>query len=218
MELLSAVGLVTKRRATLLNQAKVIALKTKSQEALEERMTTQSKVLVKGLRDKLMKWEEYERAVTDKTLISALAAVYLGAGDADPDGKMEKAWPTVLGDMLPPLMEFLGETKEAIDSGSIMLGNQTEEFREGVASWRGLLTRLIRYLANPSYSFFKLGEFFVKREQGVREMRRINSGDGRVCPDCRLFSYVGWLPIGGLPMPGRQCRCHDRCRCGVEYR
>jgi len=218
MELLSAVGLVTKRRAILFNQAIIVAKKVKEQSALEERMASQSKVLVKGLRDKLMKWEEYERAVTDKTLISALASVYLGAGDSDPEGKMEKAWPTILGDMLPPLMEFLDETKDAIDSGVIMVGNQTEEFREGVGSWVGLLTRLIRYLANPSYSFFKLGEFYVKRDQGFREMRRVSQGDGRVCPDCRLFSYAGWLPLGGLPMPGRQCRCYDRCRCEVEYR
>jgi hypothetical protein len=218
MELLSAVGQATKRRATLFNQAVVVAKKSKDQSTLEERMAVQAKVLVKGLRDKLMKWEEYERSVTDKTLISALASVYLGAGDSDPESKMEKAWPTVLGDMLPPLMEFLDETKGAIDGGTIMLGNQTEEFREGVGSWVGLVTRLIRYLANPSYSFFKLGEFYVKREQGYREMRRINKGDARVCPDCRLYSYVGWVPVGGLPMPGRQCRCYDRCRCGVEYR
>ena len=218
MDLLSAVGLVTKRRVDLFSQAKVLAEKTKTQPALEERMTTQSKVLVKGLRDKLMKWEEYERTLTDKTIVAALAAVYLGAGESQPQQKMERAWPTVIGDMLPPLMKFLEETRTAIDNGTILVGDSTENFREGVGSWAGLVSRVIRYLANPSYSFFALGDYYVRQGQGVREMRRVDRGDGRVCPDCQEFATEGWQPVGSLPMPGRDCQCYDRCRCRMEYR
>jgi len=218
MDLLSAVGLVTKRRADLFSQAKLLAEKTTDGPALEKRMALQSKVLVKGLRDKMMKWEEYERTVTDKTIISALAAVYLGAGEANPQAKMEKAWPSILGDMLPPLMEFLEETKVALDNGTILTGDQTEEFREGVGSWAGLVARVIRYLSTPVYSFFNLGEFFVRREQGNQEMKRYDRHDSRVCPECQNYAAQGWQPIGSLPMPGRDCRCYDRCRCSVEYR
>ena len=63
--------------------------------------------LVKGYRDKLMKWEEYERTLIDKTLVSALAAVILGVGTDKPEQKLEKSWPVIVGDMLPPLLTFL---------------------------------------------------------------------------------------------------------------
>lgn len=218
MDLLTAIGQITKRRTDLLSQAKRLALKVETQENLESRMTTQSKVLVDGLRNKLIKWEEYERALTDKIIVAALAAVYLGADNSQPAAKMEKAWPTILGDMLPPLITFIDETRNAINDGRIIIGSQTEEFREGVSSWAGLISRVIRYLANPSYSFFQLGTYYTKQEQGYREMVRHDRGDGRVCPDCAGFSSLGWQPVGSLPMPGRECQCYDRCRCRVEYR
>ena len=218
MDLLSAVGMVTKRRPDYYGQAETLAKKTGSQEALEERMTKESKTLVKGLRDKQLKWGEYERSLMDKTLVSALAAVYLGAGDSNPKAKMEKAWPVIVGDMMPPLVKFLDETKKSLDNGTILLGSQTEDFREGVGSWLGLVGRVIRYIANPSYSFFDLGRLYVREEQGYKEMRRVDRHDSKVCPDCRNYAGQGWQPIGTLPMPGRECQCYDYCRCRVEYR
>ena len=210
--------MVTKRRPDYYGQAETLAKKTGSQEALEERMTKESKTLVKGLRDKQLKWSEYERSLMDKTLVSALAAVYLGAGGSSPKAKMEKAWPVIVGDMMPPLVKFLNETKKSLDNGTILLGSQTEDFREGVGSWLGLVSRVIRYIANPSYSFFDLGRFYVREEQGYKEMRRIDRHDSKVCPDCRNYAGQGWQPIGTLPMPGRDCQCYDHCRCRVEYR
>jgi len=218
MDLLSAIGMVTKRRPDYYGQAETLAKKTGSQEALEERMTKESKALVKGLRDKQLKWSEYERSLMDKTLVSALAAVFLGAGDSNPRAKMEKAWPTIVGDMMPPLVKFLDETKASIDNGTILIGDQTEDFREGVGSWLGLVARVVRYIANPSYSFFDLGKYYVREEQGYKEMRRIDRHDSRVCPDCRGYAEQDWQPLGTLPMPGRECQCYDRCRCRVEYR
>jgi hypothetical protein len=255
MDLLSAVGLATKRRADLFAQAKKLAAKTKDEEKLEEFMKLQAKVLVKGLRDKQMRWEEYERTLTDKTLVTALAAVYLGAGESQPSQKMEKAWPTIVGDMLPPLLKFLEETKYNLDNGNLLLGDKTVDFEEfsfdeiappdeviqgdGTTpeeqewldqptppaatrprpmGWGSLLNRVIRYIANPAYSFFNAGQALVRQEQGYREMRRVDRGDGRVCQDCRRYTSQGWQPIGTLPMPGRECRCYDRCRCRVEYR
>jgi hypothetical protein len=66
--------MATKRRSDYFKQAKTLARKYKEQPNLEERMKAESLGLVKGLRDKLMRWDEYERTMLDKTLTSALAA------------------------------------------------------------------------------------------------------------------------------------------------
>lgn len=217
MDLLSMVGMATKRRGDYFAQAEAQVKKFRSQEQLEEQMMHEASVLVKGLQNKQMRWEEYERSLLDKTLISALSAVYLGSKDNRPQEKMEKAWPTIVGDMLPPLHDFLVTTKDAIDSGNIMIGDGTQEFAE-IASWPGLLMRVIRYIANPSFSFFNLGQYYTHQDLGYKEMRRVPKLDSRTCPDCVNFGRLGWQPIGTLPMPGRQCRCYDRCRCSIEYR
>ena len=130
MDLLSMVGMATKRRSDYFAQAKTLAQKYKGQPQLEERMAAESTGLVKGLRDKLMRWEEYERTMLDKVLTSALAACILGLKDNLTDQKLEKCWPIIVGDMLPPLTKFLAETKEYIDSGVLRLGDQTVDFAD----------------------------------------------------------------------------------------
>lgn len=130
MDLLSFVNMATKRRGDYFSQAQTLARKYKEQPLLEKRMEAESLGLVKGLRDKLMRWEEYERSMLDKTLISALAAVILGSKSDKPNEKMEKAWPMIVGDMLPPLNKFLAETKEYIDTGVLRLGDQTVDFAD----------------------------------------------------------------------------------------
>jgi len=219
VDLLSLVGIATKRRGDYFDQAKSLATKYKTLDRLEEQMAKESKAVVKGLRDRQMRFEEYERTMVDKTITAALAAVYLATENQNPKAKMEKAWPTVVGDMLPPLTTFLNETKQAIDNGSLRQGDTTVDFAEGgVSSWPGLLGRVIRYIANPAYSFFNLGDNYVKQEQGYKEMRRVPLVDAKVCPDCVAFGNAGWQPMGTLPMPGRDCQCYDRCRCRIEYR
>jgi hypothetical protein len=217
MDLLSLIGMATKRRGDYFTQAEALLKKVDTQPELEEKMKKEAEVLVKGLRDKQIRWEEYERTLLDKTVISALTAVGLGASGSNPRGKMERAWPSIVGDLLPPLNDFLDETKQSLQNGEIVIGDKTEDFAE-VTSWFGLLGRVIRYIANPSYSFFNLGEYYVRRDQGFREMRRVPRLDGRTCPDCISYGHMGWLPIGTLPMPGRECQCYDRCRCSIEYR
>lgn len=218
MDLLSLVGMVTKRRGDYFSQATSLAKKYKTQEKLEEVMAGEAKILVNALRLKQIKWSEYERSLIDKTLTSALAGVYMGSRKANPAKKLDKAWPIIVGNMLPPLKEFLDETKLAIDSQSLLVGNDSEEFREGIRSWLGLVSRVVRYIANPSYSFFQLGEYFTREEQGFKQMKRIAQKDQRVCIDCSKYEKQGWQPLGSLPMPGQECRCYDRCRCSVIYR
>lgn len=250
MDLLSMVSMATKRRSDYFSQAKTLARKYKEQPILEERMAAEATALVKGLRDKLMKWDEYERTILDRTLISALAAVYLGAKENKPDEKMEKAWPIIVGDMLPPLTKFLAETKEYIDTGVLRLGDQTMDFadydltaalgmegdflldtnpeEQGAIeaaqrkargqSWASLVTRVINYLARPTFSFFNLGGYMVSQDRGYKEMRRVAKLDKKTCVDCKNYDAVGWVPFGELPMPGKGCRCYSNCRCYIEYR
>jgi len=257
MDLLSMVGLATRQRETYYKQAEVLAKKFPDLSQLEKRMETEGKVIVKGLRDRQMKFDEYERALIDKTLTSALAAVYLGAGDSRPKEKMEKAWPSIVGGMLPPLNVFLKETKDYIDDGTLKYGDDSLDFADNDLSqvlavnpefdpefperwldtspseqaaietaqkravgktWPSLFGRVLRYVASPAYSFYELGVFMNRQDTGYKEMKRISRHDNRVCPDCESYDEAGWQPLGSLPMPGRGCRCWDRCRCRIEYR
>lgn len=255
------VGLATRQRETYFKQAEALARKYPSLDKLEKRMEAEGRVIVKGLRDRQMKFDEYERALIDKTLTSALTAVYLGAGDSQPKDKMEKAWSSIVGGMLPPLNEFLKQTKDYIDDGTLKYGDDSVDFADSGddddlfgalsvnpkydpeypqewldtspaeqaaietakkkavgATWPALLGRVLRYVASPAYSFFNLGVFMKRQQTGYKEMRRIAKHDARVCPDCKSYDAAGWQPLGSLPMPGRGCRCWDRCRCRIEYR
>ena len=251
------VGLATRQRETYFKQAERLAKKFSDLGKLEKRMEAEGRVIVKGLRDRQMKFDEYERALVDKTLTSALAAVYLGAGDNRPKEKMEKAWSSIVGGMLPPLNVFLKETKDYLDQGVLKYGDDAMDFADsdlskvlavdpsldpeypdswaGVApseeakektstaaavgaTWPALYGRVLRYISSPGYSFYNLGSFMDKQETGYKEMRRIARHDNRVCPDCISYDEAGWQPLGKLPMPGRGCRCWDRCRCSIEYR
>lgn len=237
MDLLSLVAQTTKRKGDFFSQAENLARKAKTQSKLELLMAKEAKALVKAFRDKEIRWEEYSRSLIDKTLVSALAAVYLGAKDSSPLEKVQKAWPTVVGDMLPPLKEFLDETEMRVSDGTLLLGDQSYDFADfnlgdpavqaaiesskprGIGqTWPGLLSRVVRYISSPAHSFYALGEYLKRSDMGYKEMRRVATLDHRTCPDCVEFQQRGWQPMGSLPMPGRQCRCYDRCRCHIEYR
>ena len=232
--------MATKRRQDYMKQAKTLARKYKEQPLLEKRMRSESLGLVKGLRDRLMKWDEYERTILDKTLTSALASVILGTKNQKSNERMEQAWPSIVGDMLPPLTKFLAETKEYIDSGVLRIGDQTLDFAdydfesalgmedetesEGTTrkprgqTWPALANRVINYVATPTYAFFNLGEYMVSRDMGYKEMRRVAKNDKKTCKDCRRYDSQGWAPFGELPMPGKGCQCYANCRCAIEYR
>ncbi len=242
------VGLATRQRDTYFKQAEALAKKFPDLSELEGRMATEGKVIVKGLRDQQMKFDEYERAMVDKTVTAALAAVYLGAGDNRPKQKMETSWPLIVGNMLPPLKTFLDETKIYLDNSVLKynddsldfaeedeypdvlgpIGYPDQEIGDGISeaekgtaigkSWPAVFGRVKRYVSTPLYSFYYLGDFYNKKEQGHKEMRRVPRVDARTCPDCVSFGEQGWKPIGSLPMPGKDCRCWDRCRCHIEYR
>lgn len=233
----------------MLSQAALLAKQAKTQSKLESKMEEEAKGLVKALRDGEIRWEEYSRSLVDRTLIAALAAVCLGSQGSNPEANMDRAFSSIVGDMLPPLKNFLDQTEDAIESGVLMIGDKALDFADGdlfedvyypedsnfenllgapepatsrqqprKTTWPGVYSRVKRYISSPTFSFYALGESLAKRDQGFRQMRRVAKKDPRTCPDCLQFEEKGWQPIGSLPMPGKQCRCFDRCRCYVEYR
>ena len=127
-------GQSTKRRGDFLSQAEDLAKRVKTPEKLEKKMLVESRILVKALRDKQIKWNEYARSLMQKTLISALCGVYLGSKDNNPKKKMGTAWPIIIGDMLPPLVKFLAETNYRIETGKLLLGDTTVDFADPVES------------------------------------------------------------------------------------
>lgn len=86
------------------------------------------------------------------------------------------------------------------------------------ATWNGVESRLGRYLVTPIYGFAAAGTLALNQTLGYREMKRVARFDKKTCEDCRTWDSMGWMPIGILPPPGQRCRCHDNCRCYIDYR
>ena len=86
------------------------------------------------------------------------------------------------------------------------------------ASWNGVETRLGRYLVTPMYGFAAAGTLALSQGLGYKEMRRVSRHDKKTCADCAMWDSMGWQPIGLLPPPGQRCKCHDNCRCYIDYR
>lgn len=221
MDLLSLVGEVTKRRSDYFSQAQRLANRARNLEGLESLTKRDSDLLVSSFSSGEIRSEEFYRSLVDKTLVNALASVHLGAMNSKPMEKVEKSWPTVIGQITPPLLEFMKEIEENVRNGNLTFSPEVEPESSDFSrrmSWAGVISRVLRYISNPAYSFFSLGEYYVRQEQGFREMRRVPRIDDRTCPDCVDYGNRGWRPIGTLPMPGQDCRCYDRCRCAIEYR
>jgi hypothetical protein len=134
-----------------------------------------------------------------------------------------------LGDQTVDFADYnlLGAVPGAIDLGVEEIAgiNPEEEGTEEASqqraqgrSWPALADRVSRYLATPTFAFYNLGQYMVAQDQGFKEMRRVAREDKKTCKDCQNYDAQGWMPIGELPMPGKGCRCYDRCRCFLEYR
>jgi hypothetical protein len=262
MDLLSLVGLATKKRGDYFQEGEKLAREVKTRENLEELMTERAKYLVKQLQSERIRFEEYERAVISNTFVSAMAAIFLASYKSE---TLESSWPTVVGKISEHLVNFLEDTKRSLNEGFLVTGGDPVDFEElpgeygseytlpnlnlpspkpvsgslssivnsrptvtqrlttvpkrlPIKSWVNLASRLVRYLASPSYNFFQLGMFEVNKRSGVTQMRRKASLDDRTCHDCVYYDELGWQPIGSLPLPGNDCVCHDRCRCEMLYR
>lgn len=134
---------------------------------------------------------------------AAIKAVRTSIGQVERDGKAQSVSATASTD---------NQAQEAEKKV------KPREQKRGPATWEGLAARLKRFLVTPLYRWFNTGQASTKKTTGFKEMRRISQHDKRVCEDCKYYDSLGWVPIGSLPMPGVGCRCHDRCRCRINYR
>jgi len=239
MELLTFIGQAAKRKDDYTERAESLAESTGSLEKLEEEMDGRARALSRKLAFGKITFSEFQRAVAEDTLVSSLAAVKLGYGRDS--GLTDSAYAETMGAM-QYLWKFFEDIKRALEEGKIEYGSAEQDFADAEeieddildeipesalsptpgasipATWGGVRARLVRYLVTPAYRWFNAGRMARRRETGATEMRRRARSDKRTCADCREYDSAGWQPIGSLPVPGTRCRCHDRCRCVLEFR
>ena len=116
MDLLSYVGQVGKRRARFEERALDLASEFPGVDALENEMLERSNALTYRLEyDKIM-FTEFQRAVADDTVVSALAAISLGGGKEamKRDASFAESQRT-----LPWLWRFYNDIQLAIEEGRV---------------------------------------------------------------------------------------------------
>lgn len=72
--------------------------------------------------------------------------------------------------------------------------------------------------ANGATQAYYDGLTVLKKDAGFVEERRVLDPAAHNCDDCISYAGRGWVPIGTLPSPGAECRCHHNCKCRKEYR
>lgn len=263
MDLLTFVGVASKRRDRYEERAKELADQHSSLEKLEEEMKERAQRLALRLKDSRVTFSEFKRVAAEDTLVSSLAALLIGTGKR---GDLPStAYSEVMGQMRY-LWNFFDDIKLSLDTGRISENSefaedefdwyypapweddrdgtesipreytidptletsklseeaerrvQPRERPKGPATWAGVESRLNRFFVTPLHRWYITGEFDSRQQAGFSQMRRIARGDRKVCIDCTYYEALGWVPMGSLPMPGVQCRCHDRCRCFIDYR
>ena len=255
MELLTYVGQATKRKSRFEEMADDMVSEFGSVEKVEGEMAKRNSALAKRLEAGRMRFDEFQRASADGTVVSALSGVMLGD-----DSQTKLKDPTFAATMraLPYLWQFHESIKSSLSSGRLSYGGSKNGELEGLAfspskgarkalnaydelaqdvldemptrlmvptegrstpaSWEGVEERLSRYLVTPVYSWYSYGEMERMTRTGMKQMRRRANLDKKCCEDCIGYDSQGWQPIGSLPVPGERCRCHDRCRCSMDYR
>ena len=255
MELLTYVGQATKRKSRFEEMADDMVSEFNSVEKVEGEMAKRNHALAARLEKGRMRFDEFQRASADGTVVSALSGVMLG--DSTQTNLKDQTFAASMR-ALPYLWQFHESIKSSLNSGRLTYGGSDEGELEGLAfspskgarkaiyssdelvqdvldemptrlmvptegkstpaSWEGVEERLSRYLVTPVYSWYSFGEMERMTRTGMKQMRRTARLDKKCCDDCRGYHAMGWQPIGTLPVPGERCRCHDRCRCIMDYR
>jgi hypothetical protein len=239
MELLTFVGQAARRKGDYVDRAEGLAESAGSLEKLEEEMNGRADALSRKLALGKITLSEFQRAAAEDTLVSSLAAVQLGYGRKS--GLTDSAYAETMGAM-QYLWRFFEDIKRALAEGKIEYGSVGQDFADAEetedsildeipesalspkpgasipATWGGVRERVKRYLVTPAYRWHNAGRMARRQELGAKEMRRVARRDKRTCRDCLDYDASGWQPIGSLPVPGTRCRCHDRCRCVLEFR
>ena len=255
MELLTYVGQATKRKTRFEEMADDMVSEFNSVEKVEGEMAKRNHALAARLEKGRMRFDEFQRASADGTIVSALSGVMLGD---EAQTKLKDQTFAASMRALPYLWQFHESIKSSLNSGRLTYGGSDEGELEGLAfspskgarkaiyasdelvqdvldemptrlmvptegkstpaTWEGVEERLSRYLVTPVYSWYSFGEMERMTRTGMKQMRRRANLDKKCCDDCRGYDSMGWQPIGSLPVPGERCRCHDRCRCIMDYR
>jgi hypothetical protein len=255
MELLTYVGQATKRKPRFEEMADDMVFEFNSIEKVEGEMAKRNHALATRLEKGRMRFDEFQRASADGTIVSALSGVMLGD---ETRTKLKDQTFAASMRALPYLWQFHESIKSSLNSGRLTYGGSDEGELEGLAfspskgarkaiysndelvqdvldemptrlmvptegkstpaTWNGVEERLSRYLVTPVYSWYSYGEMERMSRTGMKQMRRRAYLDKKCCEDCIGYDSLGWQPIGSLPVPGERCRCHDRCRCSMEYR
>lgn len=130
MQLLSYVGQVGKRRARFEERALDLSKEFPGVDALEKEMLERSRALTYRLEYDKIRFGEFQRAVADDTVTSALAGIFLGGGEESmkKDTSFAEATRT-----LPWLWRFYNDIETAILEGRISQEEASEK-REIVGS------------------------------------------------------------------------------------
>lgn len=115
MELLTYVSQATKRRSRFEDLADDLIKEFPSLKLLEEEMAKRNHGLVTRLRYSKMRFSEFQRAVADDTLLTALASVMLGGKNRK---RTEASFATTMR-ALPYLWKFYADIQEALKLGRI---------------------------------------------------------------------------------------------------
>ena len=130
MELLTYIGQATKRKSRFEEQADDMVSEFNSVEKVEGEMTKRNKALVSRLEKGRMRFDEFQRASADGTVVSALTGVMLGDGR-----KSELKDQTFAYSMkaLPYLWKFHEGIKSSLQNGRLSYGGDSDGELEGLA-------------------------------------------------------------------------------------
>lgn len=247
MDMLSYIGQLSNRKQKLIHRAQELLSGRKSVKKMEKEMVERNRALVSRLRENKIRFSEFQRVAADETVTAALAATMLGrkATEVNSTQFAEASKSLVyLWNFFAAIQKSMDsgrldnpEFQEPLgieDLYDMYAGDYTdEEIQEyldqftdrelgiteggGPATWQGVESRLGRYLVTPMYGFAAAGTLALNQTLGYKQMRRVARHDKKTCEDCRMWDSMGWQPIGLLPPPGQRCRCHDNCRCYIDY-
>jgi hypothetical protein len=241
MDLLSYIGQLSRRKDTLMERAQDLLSEHKTVEGMEEEMTKRNAALVARFRENRIRFSEFQRIAADETVTASAAGLMLGLKS----NKLNSVRWAESTKILVYLWRFFAVIEKAQKDGRLAdpeyaewedldLDNVDPDDLEVLidemgddwdintaqipASWGGVESRLNRYTSSPIYGMAAAGTMALNQSLGVKSMMRVCRNDKRSCEDCNKWDGMGWQPIGSLPPPSQGCRCHDNCRCYVDYR
>ena len=92
-----------------------------------------------------------------------------------------------------------------------------KQLESGEQKLNGTLNNRIRLYMQAGRATFHVLEREDEFIKGKTEEKRILHARDH-CPDCVQYAFMGWQPLGTLPVPGEKSVCRANCRCTMEFR